>query len=59
MFYQIFNSLNNYFIVIFGFLVPFIFNLISEDFKILSNKKINLFDKIRLIIYGKDFIKDS
>ena len=58
VFYQIFDSLNNYLFVLFGFLIPFVFNLISEDFNILKNKKINFSDKIRLIIYGKDFIKD-
>jgi hypothetical protein len=54
VFYQIFDSLNNYLVVLFGFLLPFVFNFIIEDFKILKNKKINLSDKIQLIIYGKD-----
>lgn len=55
IFYQIFDSLNNYLVIISGFLIPFILNFINEDLIILKDNKIKLSDKIRIVIYGKDF----
>lgn len=58
IFYQIFDSLNNYLVIITGFLIPFILNILKVDFKILKDNKINFSNKIRIIIFGKDFTKD-
>ena len=53
IFFQIFENLNNYLIILFGSLFPFLINILIVDYKVLKNKKIKLTDKIHQIIYGK------
>lgn len=53
IFFKFFENLNNYLIIFFGSLFPFLINILIVDYKILKNKKIKLIDKIHQIIYGE------
>lgn len=53
IFFKFFENLNNYLIIFFGSLFPFLINIVIVDYKVLKDKKIKLVDKIHQIIYGE------